>query len=191
MDIDLKHRVLRLLKEDEEFRYAVAGLIGLEEVLKRFSEHDRKFNEVMLELRDLKKDLVELRQDLVALRRGLGGLSATVGALSEGDARRALREWLRERGLRAGRLRPIVIIVDGEELEIDLHGSARDEEGREVVLYAEAKSAVRAREVREFARIVREAEKKYGEGLKIIIAYRIYEDAYRAADEEGIQIIEA
>jgi pheromone shutdown protein TraB len=31
----LKSRILRMLKEDEEFRYAVAGLLGLEEILKR------------------------------------------------------------------------------------------------------------------------------------------------------------
>ena len=37
----LKSELLRLLKEDEEFRYAVAGLIGLEEILKRLEEHDR------------------------------------------------------------------------------------------------------------------------------------------------------
>jgi len=30
VEADLKSRILRLLKEDEEFRYAVAGLIGLE-----------------------------------------------------------------------------------------------------------------------------------------------------------------
>jgi hypothetical protein len=31
---ELKSRMLRLLMEDEEFRYAVAGLLGLEEILK-------------------------------------------------------------------------------------------------------------------------------------------------------------
>jgi hypothetical protein len=29
---ELKSRMLRLLREDEEFRYAVAGLLGLEEI---------------------------------------------------------------------------------------------------------------------------------------------------------------
>ena len=29
----LKKEILRLLKEDEEFRYAVAGLIGLDKIL--------------------------------------------------------------------------------------------------------------------------------------------------------------
>ena len=49
---DLKSRILKLLKEDEEFRYAVAGLIGLSEILKEMREHDRKFNEILKVLKD-------------------------------------------------------------------------------------------------------------------------------------------
>jgi hypothetical protein len=37
---ELKSRMLRLLREDEEFRYAVAGLLGLEEILKRLDRHE-------------------------------------------------------------------------------------------------------------------------------------------------------
>jgi len=43
----LKSKILRLLKEDEEFRYAVAGLIGLEEILKRLDKHDEKFSAIL------------------------------------------------------------------------------------------------------------------------------------------------
>ncbi len=46
----MKSRILRMLKEDEEFRYAVAGLIGFTDILKRFEEHDRKFNEIIARL---------------------------------------------------------------------------------------------------------------------------------------------
>ncbi|MEM1547499.1 MAG: hypothetical protein QXN75_00510 [Thermoproteota archaeon] len=46
----VKSRILKLLKEDEEFRYAVAGFIGLADVLRRFEEHDRKFNEIIARL---------------------------------------------------------------------------------------------------------------------------------------------
>lgn len=41
MEAELKERVLKLLREDLEFRYAVAGLIGLEEVLRRLDENTR------------------------------------------------------------------------------------------------------------------------------------------------------
>jgi chromosome segregation ATPase len=46
----MKSRILRMLKEDEEFRYAVAGLIGFTDILKRLEEHDRKFNEIIARL---------------------------------------------------------------------------------------------------------------------------------------------
>jgi len=49
---ELKEKVFKLLKEDEEFRYAVAGLIGLGEILKRLDRHEA-------ELVRLRKDMVE------------------------------------------------------------------------------------------------------------------------------------
>jgi ribosomal protein L7Ae-like RNA K-turn-binding protein len=51
---ELKSRMLRLLREDEEFRYAVAGLLGLEEILKRLDRHEA--------------ELVRLREDMNKLR---------------------------------------------------------------------------------------------------------------------------
>ncbi|GBC75101.1 hypothetical protein HRbin06_00415 [archaeon HR06] len=42
MSIDLKKEIIRILKEDEEFRYTVAGLIGLQEILKRLDRNERK-----------------------------------------------------------------------------------------------------------------------------------------------------
>jgi hypothetical protein len=53
---ELKSRMLRLLREDEEFRYAVAGLLGLEEILKRLDRHEA--------------ELVRLREDMNKLRGG-------------------------------------------------------------------------------------------------------------------------
>lgn len=187
----LKREFIDLLEKDVEFRYTVAGYIGLSEILKRLDRLEEGQNRLWENQNRLWEEVRDLRRETLDLRREMGGLSATLGAISEGGARRALREWLREKGLVAERLKPITVIVDGEELEINFYGQALDREGRKIPLYAEAKSTIRAREVREFAKIAREAEKKYGEGLKLIIAYRIYEDAYKTAEEEHIQIIEA
>jgi len=55
---ELKSRMLRLLREDEEFRYAVAGLLGLEEILKRLDRH-------AAELVRLREDMNKLREDMV------------------------------------------------------------------------------------------------------------------------------
>jgi len=56
----LKAEVLRLLKEDEEFRYAVAGLIGLGEIIKRLEAHDEKFIEILKRLDRHDEKFVEI-----------------------------------------------------------------------------------------------------------------------------------
>jgi len=74
---DLKKRMLRLLKEDEEFRYSVAGLIGLGEILKRLDSHEAelvRLREDMIagfrrhdeELARLREDMNKLREDMIA-----------------------------------------------------------------------------------------------------------------------------
>jgi hypothetical protein len=75
--------MLRLLKEDEEFRYAVAGLLGLEEILKRldrneqelvrlredmakmFEKHEERFARIEEEIRRIWQEIAKLREDMV------------------------------------------------------------------------------------------------------------------------------
>jgi len=64
MSSQLKQRFLKLLKEDEEFRYAVAGLLGLEEILKRLDRHEEQ--------------LVKLREDM---NRGFELIERRISAL--------------------------------------------------------------------------------------------------------------
>ncbi|MGY0288408.1 MAG: hypothetical protein ACUX7D_06600 [Candidatus Methanodesulfokora washburnensis] len=64
MSSQLKRRFLKLLKEDEEFRYAVAGLLGLEEILKRLDRHEEQ--------------LVKLREDM---NRGFELIERRISAL--------------------------------------------------------------------------------------------------------------
>lgn len=64
MDVDLKARVLKLLKEDEEFRYAVAGLIGLEEILKRLDKHGEELVEILKRLDRHETELIEILKRL-------------------------------------------------------------------------------------------------------------------------------
>ena len=48
---------LRLLREDEEFRLAVAGLIGFEELLKRFERHEEELKKIWEAIEKLRQDL--------------------------------------------------------------------------------------------------------------------------------------
>ena len=84
-----RERILRTLEEDREFRYAIAGLIGMREVLERL---DRLWEEVRV-----------LREDQRRLWEGQNKLWEEVKALRESQERtwREIRKlWEEVRGLR-------------------------------------------------------------------------------------------
>jgi DNA repair exonuclease SbcCD ATPase subunit len=62
---ELKARIFTLLREDKEFRYAVAGMLGLEEILSRLEKHDERFEEILQRLDRHEAELVKLREDMV------------------------------------------------------------------------------------------------------------------------------
>jgi chromosome segregation ATPase len=154
-------------------------------------ENTEKLWEEVKALRENQEKLLEevreLRRDFIVFRTELTGISATVGAIAESGARRALREWAAAQGIRLGRLRSITV----EGREINFVAEYVDTEGRKGILYAEAKSTVRSREVEDFSQLASAAEKIYGQGLKVILGFRIYEEAYEAAGKEGITLVEA
>jgi len=56
--VELKQEFLKLLKEDEEFRLAIAGLLGYSEILKRLDRHEE-------EMRRIWESIEKLRQDFL------------------------------------------------------------------------------------------------------------------------------
>ncbi|MEM4474505.1 MAG: hypothetical protein QXY75_05970 [Candidatus Bathyarchaeia archaeon] len=87
---ELKSKIFALLREDVEFRYAVAGLLGLEEILRRLDrneaepvklrgdlnklredfnrkaeEDSKRFTSIETELVKLKVDMNDLRGDMI------------------------------------------------------------------------------------------------------------------------------
>ncbi|MEM2237097.1 MAG: hypothetical protein QW351_01820 [Candidatus Caldarchaeum sp.] len=86
-----KKEILKLLKEDEEFRYAVAGLIGLEETLRRLDKLDQRMTE-------LHEQQVKLWEELRTLREGQEKLWEEVRSLREGEH----RLWEEVKSLREG-----------------------------------------------------------------------------------------
>jgi len=67
----LKAALLKLLKEDEEFRYAVAGLIGLEEILRRLDRHEELLVELFKRLKRHEEELVKIWEELARLREDM------------------------------------------------------------------------------------------------------------------------
>jgi len=95
---DLKSRILKLLREDEEFRYAVAGLIGLEEVLKRLDRHEAELIKLREDMNRLIEDMNRLREDMnrgfELMERRISALGARWGIMAESAFRESLRGLL-------------------------------------------------------------------------------------------------
>jgi hypothetical protein len=67
LSVGVKREVLKLLREDEEFRYAVAGMIGLDEILKRLDAHEKELVGLREETARLWKEIVKLREETARL----------------------------------------------------------------------------------------------------------------------------
>jgi hypothetical protein len=122
----LKSRIIELLKKDEEFRYAVAGLIGLQEILKKLDSQDEALRRNSEEIKKLREDMLEgfrrqeeairrnseeirkLREDMLEgfnlMRRHLDALGARWGMLAEDAFREGLKSIVeRDLGLKVKR----------------------------------------------------------------------------------------
>jgi hypothetical protein len=62
----LKEEFISLLEKDREFRYAVAGLLGLEEILKRLDRHEEELVKLREEQIKLREEQMRLREDMIA-----------------------------------------------------------------------------------------------------------------------------
>src|SRR5579875_3427634 len=54
--MSVKEEFLRLLKEDEEFRLAAAGLLGYTEIIKRLDDNEKRMDAVLAEIVRLRED---------------------------------------------------------------------------------------------------------------------------------------
>jgi len=170
---DLKAKILELLREDVEFRYAVAGMLGLDEILRRFEKHDKRFEEILAEIRALREDQHrlwenqnKLWEEVKNLREGQNKLWENVNKLWEEV--RALREgqdklwenvnrlWEEVRSLRLGQ----------EDMRRDLRDVKRTVERLALSLEDEARDVIAHRLKRELGVEV-ELERAFADGLEI------------------------
>lgn len=73
--MSLKEEFLSLLEKDKEFRYAVAGFLGLEEILKRLDKHEEIIEKLREDFKSLRRDFIELREDFKSLRKDFISIS--------------------------------------------------------------------------------------------------------------------
>ncbi len=127
----LKRGMLKLLKEDEEFRYAVAAYLGYHEILEKLKLHDKKFEEVLRRLGVLEQDVATLKEDVATLKEDVSSLKqdqrsmrAMLERLSlslEEEAREVVRYLLRERGIEVS---PSTLALP--EVEFDVFATSDD-----------------------------------------------------------------
>jgi uncharacterized protein YoxC len=119
MAVRLRRQFLKLLDEDKEFRYTVAGYLGLGEILKRLDSIEENIRKIWEEIRGLREGQERLWEgqnrlweEVKALREGQEKLWEEVKQLREGQNRlweevKALREgqeklWEEVKQLREG-----------------------------------------------------------------------------------------
>jgi len=183
---ELKSRMLKLLREDEEFRYAVAGLIGLEEILRRLDRHEA-------ELVRLREDMNRLREDMIRgfdlVERHISALGARWGLMAEDAFRESLRGLLaKELGFKVERWRAYdeMGMVFGYPSEVEVDVAVSDEK----LILIEVSSHVRASDVLQFRRKAELYERITGRrpNRLIIVTPYIDEKALEAAKQLGIEV---
>ena len=207
MSEKIKQKVLRLLREDEEFRYAVAGMIGLDEILKRLDAHDQKFAEIIkrLEVHDEKfaeivkrldahdEELVRLRKDMLLgferMDRHLSALGARWGLMAEEAFREGLKALIeKEFGYRVERWVKFDEegFVFGYPSQIEIDVAIRNKKA----ILVEIKSQATAPDVytlKRKAEFYKSREKREPSKLLIVTPYA-EEKALEAAKHLGIEI---
>jgi hypothetical protein len=196
---ELRRELLRLLREDEEFRYAVAGLLGLEEILKRLGEHDRKFNEITARLEEHDRKFNELlerirrvEEALEALSRQVQALGVRWGLLSEEAFRRGMKAVL-ERVVGGGHVEKWVYhdregIVYGYPSVVEVDIVVRDD-GHYLV---EVKASASRGDVVELKRMGDLYERVTGVKPKLILVTpQAHPKAKEAARALGVELYEA
>ncbi|MEM4207462.1 MAG: hypothetical protein QXW96_02420, partial [Candidatus Nitrosocaldus sp.] len=86
-DEEFKKGMLRMLKEDEEFRYAVAGLIGLEDIrasVARLQDSVAKLEDSVARLQD---SVAKLEDSVARLQDSVAKLEDSVARLQDSVAR--------------------------------------------------------------------------------------------------------
>jgi hypothetical protein len=192
-----KEEFLELLKKDEEFRYTVAGFLGLEEILKRLDKHEQRLTELREDMnagfKRHDEEIAKLREDMnrgfALVERHIAALGARWGMLAEEAFREGLRGIVeKEFGLKIERWTgydeegKVFGYPSSVEIDVALHD--------EKIMLIEVKSNVNASDIFEFKRKAELYEEKFGKKpvRKIIVTPNADERAIEAARKLDIEI---
>jgi len=120
----LKREILELLEKDVEFRYAVAGYVGLSEILKRMDRFEENQNRLWEEVKSLREAFNKLALEQERMRRymvkGFRELSRALGVTFEDHAAAFLEVMLQEMGYTEARVERRHLLYEGEIIEVNM-----------------------------------------------------------------------
>jgi Uncharacterized conserved protein containing a coiled-coil domain, COG5493 len=91
LSLRLKKRFLELLEKDPEFKYTVAGYIGLYEILKRLDEHGGAIKELQETIKKLGEAVKELQEAVRDLSTKVNAIGNRYGVVTEEAFRSSIR----------------------------------------------------------------------------------------------------
>ncbi|MEM2843178.1 MAG: DUF3782 domain-containing protein [Candidatus Bathyarchaeia archaeon] len=207
----LKKRIIKLLREDEEFKHIVAGFIGLGEILERldnnqkelvkfredmnkgFARHDEILNKHTEILTKHSEELVKLREDMMEgfklIERHISALGARWGIMAENAFREGLKGLLeKEFNLKISKWTTFDDegLVFGYPSVIDVDIAIMDEK----LILIEVKSNIDVSDVYAFKRKAELYKKKTGKKPTKLLIVTPYSDekALEAATKLEIEI---
>jgi hypothetical protein len=190
MSTDIKKELLTRLREDEEFRYAVAGLIGLEDLRAgqaRLQASQSRLEEAVARLAEAQaRTEVALKE----LAIQVGRLSDVVGFSLEDIARVVLPGWLhRHEGIEVEELSRRFIRLDTGEVEVNLYGEGT-RNGKKVIVLGESRSRIYERDVQEFDTKVEGVARTFkDEVYKLMFGFLIHPSAEVEAQRRGVKLV--
>jgi len=206
----LKEKILRLLREDEEFRLAVAGLIGLDTILnelrklredfhyfmkeqekrweenwRRWEENNKRWEEAYRRFEVIEKTLLEHSILLRNLEKRVSRLELEVGALSEITLTRYVWEDLREEL----RLRGEEVIARARNARVDGYEVDLLVESNKNVYIVEVKVKPTRKHVDSLLKKAKVVQERYGKPVVSILAgAMIGNNVEKYAESKGIKI---
>ena len=172
MSEKLKREFIELLEKDREFRYTVAGYLGLSEILKRFDRLEEGQSRLWEGQAKLWEEVKLLRVNYDRMRKymvsAFRDLKASLGVAFEDHAASFLELMLEEMGYPGARVEKKFFVHGGEVVEVNLFCEKPLVVGEATVSVKDAREA--EAEVEKLLKRVKIVEEKYGKPEMMILS---------------------
>jgi len=172
MSEKLKREFIELLEKDREFRYTVAGYLGLSEILKRLDRLEEGQSRLWEGQAKLWEEVKLLRVNYDRMRKymvsAFRDLKASLGVAFEDHAASFLELVLEEMGYPGARVEKKFFVHDGEVVEVNLFCEKPLVVGEATVSVKDAREA--EAEVEKLLKRVKIVEEKYGKPEMMILS---------------------